>query len=212
MELHLSDLAAIQLHSCTCKQHRRNSNILQCCSLDLCENSRTRGRHHPMAARSHPRGCAEVTVSRARHRQHAHESGHAGGLDPGPSTREMAAIPLHHVPMEYLRKWAHTPQSISVLVVEYRVPSLLLLCFWCVSCVCVVVAVFLAWRRSGCHVAPQGNPWGSHHHSAQASNIARASAPWEARTQLRKHGVLYAPELQKASNPRVATTWGESCQ
>ena len=137
MELHLSDLAAIQLHSCTCKQHRRNSNILQCCSLDLCENSRTRGRHHPMAARSHPRGCAEVTVSRARHRQHAHESGHAGGLDPGPSTREMAAIPLHHVPMEYLRKWAHTPQSISVLVVEYRVPSLLLLCFWCVSCVCV---------------------------------------------------------------------------
>ena len=139
MELHLSDLAAIQLHSCTCKQHRRNSNILQCCSLDLCENSRTRGRHHPMAARSHPRGCAEVTVSRARHRQHAHESGHAGGLDPGPSTREMAAIPLHHVPMEYLRKWAHTPQSISVLVVEYRVPSLLLLCFWCVSCVCVCV-------------------------------------------------------------------------
>lgn len=143
MELHLSDLAAIQLHSCTCKQHRRNSNILQCCSLDLCENSRTRGRHHPMAARSHPRGCAEVTVSRARHRQHAHESGHAGGLDPGPSTREMAAIPLHHVPMEYLRKWAHTPQSISVLVVEYRVPSLLLLCFWCVSCVCV-----LSWLSS----------------------------------------------------------------
>ena len=59
------------------------------------------------------------------------------GLNPGPSPCEVDVIPLHHVPIEYLRKWAHTPQNISGLVVEYSVPSLLLLCFCCVSCVCV---------------------------------------------------------------------------
>ena len=45
MELHLSDLEAIQLHRCACKQNRRNSNILQCCSLGVYEDTRADGRH-----------------------------------------------------------------------------------------------------------------------------------------------------------------------
>ena len=44
--LHLSYLAAFQLHSCACKHHRRNSNILQCCSLGLYEDAGTCGRHN----------------------------------------------------------------------------------------------------------------------------------------------------------------------
>ena len=45
MELHLSYLSAFQLHSCACKHHRRNSNILQCCSLGLYEDAHVCGRH-----------------------------------------------------------------------------------------------------------------------------------------------------------------------
>ena len=45
VELHLSYLDALQLHSCICKHHRRNSNILQCCSLGLYEDAGTCGRH-----------------------------------------------------------------------------------------------------------------------------------------------------------------------
>ena len=44
-KLHLSYLVAFQLHSCSCKHHRRNSNILQCCSLGLCEDAPCSGRH-----------------------------------------------------------------------------------------------------------------------------------------------------------------------
>ena len=39
--------------------------------------------------------------------------------------------------------------------------------------------VYWQFRRA---VAPSGNSWSSHHHSAQASNTARGSAPWGART------------------------------
>ena len=44
-KLHLSYLVAFQLHSCNCKHHRRNSNILQCCSLGLYEDAPCSGRH-----------------------------------------------------------------------------------------------------------------------------------------------------------------------
>ena len=44
--LHLSYLDAFQLHSCACKHHRCNSNILQCCSLGLYEDTCIGGRHN----------------------------------------------------------------------------------------------------------------------------------------------------------------------
>ena len=46
VDLHLSYLDAFQLHSCTCKHHRCNSNILQCCSLGLYEDTCIGGRHN----------------------------------------------------------------------------------------------------------------------------------------------------------------------
>ena len=46
VRLHLSYLSAFQLHSCACKHHRRNSNILQCCSLGLYEDTVLKGRHN----------------------------------------------------------------------------------------------------------------------------------------------------------------------
>ena len=53
--MHLSNLIACQLHSCTCKHHRRNSNILHCCSLGLHEDTDHGGRHRRVSCLQHRR-------------------------------------------------------------------------------------------------------------------------------------------------------------
>ena len=84
-----------------------------------------------------PRCLPHRLASEARARKWTH-----WGLNPGPSACEADVIPLHHVPMIYLRKSAHTSQSIAGLVVEYIVLSLLLRCL-CGFRACVVVAARL---------------------------------------------------------------------
>ena len=74
--------------------------------------------------------------------------------------------------------------------------------------------VYWQFRRD---VAPSGNSWSSHHHSAQASNTARSSAPWGARTpdleinslplqhaELRKHWGSLRPSFKQAMGLVVA--------
>ena len=55
MELYASCLEALQLGSCACRHHRRNSNILHCCSLGLHEDTDHGGRHRRVSCLQHRR-------------------------------------------------------------------------------------------------------------------------------------------------------------
>ena len=95
-----------------------------------------------------------------------------------------------------------------VVALRLRVPPLSPLC---------CAPFLLVYWRFGRDVALSGNPWSNHHHSAQASNTARSSAPWGARTpdleinslplqhaEPRKHWGSLRPSLAQAMELVVA--------